>query len=314
MQDLKPKFFGPFLTWISGTDEHGNRCIVTSRRHRKHLQPLMVTDKDDRLHESIPRKVWLHFCEPRNSSWWLAIFFIIGSALFTFGAALQIFPSFLSAWWHLPTVNNCVYFVGSMFFTTSATMQFIEVINADITTIKETRSKTPGKKLTLRWFAWRPRNLGYLASFTQLIGTVLFNFNTADALFQNVSPTGENLIIWSPDLSGSILFLASSAFAYLEVTHHIGYTKFTDLTLWIAMVNALGSIAFMESAFVSFYEPDGSIWWIPGSTWGTFSGGIAFMIASYLLIPELFEEEGEISKQKNNNASGTFPISQTQPN
>ena len=38
--------------------------------------------------------------------------------------------------------------------------------------------------------------------------------------------------------------------------------------------------------------------WLTGTNWGTFLGGICFLVASYLLIPELFEEEGAIAQKK----------------
>ena len=59
------------------------------------------------------------------------------------------------------------------------------------------------------------------------------------------------------------------------------------------LINALGSIAFQISAIASFYEPDGSLLWVPGSNWGTFLGGIGFLVASYLLVPELFEKRAK---------------------
>jgi hypothetical protein len=164
----------------------------------------------------------------------MAISFMLGSALFGLGAAIAIFPGLLSPWWHTPTVNNAVYFLGSIFFTTAGTMQWLQAVNADLADI----ARNPdGEKPRWRWFAWRPRNLGYLASFVQLIGTILFNFNTGDALFSGLSTDEQNLVIWTPDMVGSICFLVSSVLAYLEVAHRMGYFDLKDITIWMALLN-----------------------------------------------------------------------------
>ena len=223
----------------------------------------------------------------------MAISFIIGSALFALGAALVIFPDFLTPWWHIPTVNNLVYFVGSIFFTVAGYLQWLQAINGDLAQIQ---SGGKLKKPRWHWIGWRPRNLGYLASFVQLIGTILFNFNTGDALFSSLSSVEKNVVIWTPNMVGSIFFLISSVLAYLEAAHRLGYLDLKDITIWMALVNILGSIAFQISAVASFVEPNGALWWPAGSSWGTFIGGLCFLAASYLLIPEIFEEEGEMSK------------------
>ena len=306
LRNLRPLFFGPFITRIIGTDGLGNDCVVTSRRHRKHLQPLRLKDLERQANESLPGKIWLRVWAPHQASWWIAVLFMIGSALFGLGAALAIFPSLLTPEWHIPTASNSVFFVGSIFFTTAAATQFLEVINADISSLPEGPATTPVDEPRWRWFAWRPRNLGYLACAVQLIGTVLFNFNTGDAFLRGTSATAKDLTIWTPNMVGSVFFLVASAFAYLEVAHRIGYFKLDDITIWIALMNGLGSIAFQVSAIASFYEPGGSLSWVQGSNWGTFLGGIGFLIASYLCIPELFEEEGEIA-QRRQSAEATAP-------
>lgn len=298
LNNPRAQYFGPFITRMIGTDDDGNDCIVTSRRHRKHLQPLQVVDADRLIHEQMPAKAWLRFWAPTKFSWWMAIFFMIGSALFALGAALTMFPSLLGAWWHEPVINNLVFFIGSIFFTLAGSMQFFEVVNADIADIMKALSGATKTKPRWHFFVWRPRNLGYLACMIQVVGTILFNFNTGDAFFAGLSATEKNIVIWSPNMLGSIFFLASSVFAYLEVAHRIGYFNLTDITIWMSLLNFTGSVAFQISAIASFFEKDGYLLWLAGSNWGTFLGGIFFLIASYLLIPELFEEEGEIAKKK----------------
>ena len=298
LENITPQFLGPFLTRILGTDADDNLCVVTSRRHRKKLQPLRVHDLEEFVNERLPLKVWLRFWEPTSISWWLAVLFMIGSALFTFGAALAIFPSFMSPWWHQPIVNNSVFFVGSIFFTTAGATQYLEVINSELTDLANARTPDARTRRGIRWFAWRPRNLGYLASLIQLIGTILFNFNTGDALISNLTAREENLLIWTPNMIGSLCFLISTWCSYLEVGHRYLCFKPKDFAFWIVAINGFGSIAFQISAVASYYVQDGTVIWTTGSNWGTFLGGLGFLLASYLLIPELFEKEGEIARMK----------------
>ena len=291
LDGVQPGYYGPFITRVMGVGSEGVPCVVTSRRHRKRLQPLLLIDAEQLIHEALPRKIWSRIWAPRELSWWLAFSFIIGSALFTLGAALALYPSFLTPWWHLPLVNNLVYVLGSVFFTIGGYLQWLQSVNANLDQVLDSSGSG---SVRWRWFGFHPRNLGYLASLVQLVGTILFNFDTSDALFHSLSSTEENLVIWSPDLAGSICFLLSSGLIYMEATHRIGYFKFTDLTLWIAMVNLMGSILFQISACADYFLSNGTLWWTYGCNGGTFLGGVCFLIASYLLIPELSEESAGV--------------------
>ena len=219
LSDVQAQFLGPFITKVSGKDQDHFTCVVTSRRHRKRFQPLRVDLSNEGRQEQVPAKIWSRFWDPGSTSWWLGILFMIGSALFVLGAGLAIFPSLLTAWWHAPVVNNSIFFVGSIFFTSAGLIQYLEVINSEITELLDSEATPSRTRKRLRLFAWRPRNLGYLASVIQLIGTVLFNFNTGDALISNLSPAEENLVIWTPNMIGSLCFLISTACSYLETGH-----------------------------------------------------------------------------------------------
>ena len=293
MFGIKTHSLGPFITRVTGSDANGIPCLVTSRRHRKSLQPLLLLDAERRFHEALPRKIWTRLWAPSELSWWLALAFLTGSVLFTLGAAIALFPSFLSPWWHLPIVNNLVYVIGSVFFTIGGTLQWLQSVNANLDQIIKGSGSGP---VRWRWFGFHPTNLGYMASLVQLIGTILFNFDTADALFHSVSATEENLIIWSPDLVGSICFLLSSGLSYLEAVHRFGYFKFRDLTIWIVVLNLVGSIFFQISACADFFITNDSLWWTLGCNGGTFLGGVCFLAASYLLIPESIEETAGVEK------------------
>ena len=140
-----------------------------------------------------------------------------------------------------------------------------------------------------RWFAWRPRNAGYLASLIQFIGTLLFNFNTADAMISGLSWLQQDIFIWIPNFIGSICFLVASYLAVIEVSHSIWSFKPRQVSWWIVMLNMLGSVAFMRAALAGFYRPPaGDLSWAWGANTWTLVGAICFLVASYLMIPESF--------------------------
>lgn len=56
------------------------------------------------------------------------------------------------------------------------------------------------------------------------MGTVLFNFNTVDAIIAGLDWVEEELLIWVPDVIGSVCFLAAS---YLALTAWSGHGALT---------------------------------------------------------------------------------------
>ena len=76
-----------------------------------------------------------------------------------------------------------------------------------------TRSNGPGPFITQKVQA-RPEG-----GLVQLFGTLLFNFNTADAMITGLSWRQQDALIWLPNMIGSICFLVASYLAYIEVSH-----------------------------------------------------------------------------------------------
>ncbi len=143
-----------------------------------------------------------------------------------------------------------------------------------------------------RWIGWLPRNLGYLACTAQLLGTILFNFNTADALIGGLSWREEDLLIWTPNMLGCACFLLSSGLAWVELSHGAWSFAPRSASWWIVAANLIGSVAFQLSALHSFVRPgapDPHELWLAG--FYTFVGGACFLLGAYLLVPELFEEQ-----------------------
>ena len=100
------------------------------------------------------------------------------------------------------------------------------------------------------------------------------------------------MLIWTPNMLGSICFLVASYLAYAEVSHGAGSFAPRSVSWWIAVVNLAGSVAFQLSALDSFVGPAPTspemLFW---STLWTAVGALCFLVGAYLLIPELFDTE-----------------------
>ncbi len=278
---------GPFLTWVTERRSERRTLLHTSRRVRKGLAPLAVASAELDPNAAIReiRHHWIRFWAPRRTGWWAGVLFMFGSGLFALGGAMGTWPDMPLIRSIHPSHTGWIFFVGSLFFTSAGYLQWLEVINGDVGT-----TATPGSA-PRRWlfYGWRPRNLGYVAVAAQLIGMLLFNVNTADAMISGLDWIDEDILVWTPNMFGSICFLVASHAAVMEVSHRYWTWQFHSLSWWITAVNMLGSIFFMVSAVASFVEPGGALAapWL--ANFGTFAGAVCFFVGGYLLIPEQFE-------------------------
>jgi hypothetical protein len=276
---------GFFVTRLVEHLPDGRQRISHSRWCRKGLAPIEVASDGTAMREASAANPWLQLWAPQRLAWWIALFFIVGSACFAAGSLASNWPQF----WPVSLANshviNAVFFTGSIFFTTAAGLQVLEAINGDVADI----GASNGTDIrNWRWFAWKPHNAGYSASLIQFVGTLLFNFNTGDALLSQLTWLQEEVLIWAPDVIGSICFLVSSYLALVEVSHRFWSVQPAQLSWWIVMINLLGSIAFMLSAVFSFLPPSGrGAEWLWGANFYTLLGAMCFFVASYLMIPEL---------------------------
>jgi hypothetical protein len=278
---------GPFVThWVHRLPS-GLHRVATSRRHRKGLSPYEVVDIADATAIPATRHgAFRHIWAPRRIGWWIAVLFAVGSILFMVGGLVASWPDASPAALRDPATLGLVFFVGSLFFTSAAWLQWLEALNADVATAADTAPRH------WRWFGWCPRNLGYLACAVQLVGTLLFNFNTADAMITGLSWREQDVWVWTPNMLGSICFLVASMLAYVEVSHGAIAFAPRSVSWWITVVNLAGSIAFQLSAFFSYVGPAPAspaiLFW---STFFTAAGAGCFLLGAYLLIPELFDTE-----------------------
>jgi len=251
----------------------GRRFCLNARCHRKGKPPRL---QDAPAYRRAP----VHYWAPQRLGWWMALLFMAGSFCFALGAWAASFPQGIPAPLLSAALQNKIFFIGSLFFTSAAACQLIEAGQA----LKRTVVRVHTLAMTLR-LPERFAHLGFASALAQWIGTLLFNLNTYDALG---SGTWQylDLAVWTPDMVGSVCFLLSSHFAFLEIRYD---DATSPLARAIVVINYLGSGAFMLSALLSVALPhaDPMLSWSAGLL--TFAGAVCFFAAAFLLIPELYE-------------------------
>ncbi len=264
--------FGPFITREELVRADGVRVLWESRRHRKQGQPRSGS-------------TWW---APREIGWWIGVLFAIGSACFALGA-LPAYATGVGV-----TADNATYFIGSIFFTTAAFLQYFEVA----TTSKELGA--PRRRRLRQLFVVEHRRIDWWASLIQFAGTLWFNRTTFSALVVGLGASGAHHPVWRPDALGSICFLVASYFAWAEECHGPWAWRPADLSWWITMLNLVGSVAFGVSAIASYVEPNGQLVSLALTNLGTFVGAICFLAGGVLLLPERTKTEGSAAPSPSN--------------
>ena len=193
---------------------------------------------------------------PRGRAWWIGVLFAVGSLCFL----VAPFPGFLQAVGS--TVDGAVFFVGSLFFTSAATLQLVD-------SIEEGSSR-----------------LDLWSSRTQLVGTLLFNVNTFRALNAQIGSTSYDRLVWRPDAVGSALFLASGVLAYVAVSGGLLRRPPRTRPGVGAAANLLGCVAFGVAAVGAYLVPStGELVSETVSNAGTAFGALCFLVGALLLLP-----------------------------
>ena len=240
-----------------------DEAVITSRRLRKghggvergHYQRL----SHRRMLQALVRKKRLHRLEVRT-----ALAFIVGPLLFAVGSALQLHPK-------AGYSATGLLALGACFFTAGGAWQLQQAVVA-------------GRVLPVGAARWHW--CGFWCALTQSLGTVLFNVETLSAwLGPGLDASAQFWLELLPNLLGSILFLISAAYAFLEIGHgrlvsiepgHLGW--------WIAVVNGLGCVWFMQSALTPAADADATIR-------ATLIGAVAFTVVGLLSLAECSEDD-----------------------
>ncbi len=258
-QEIASRGFGPFVTERTLRFADGTVARWDSRRERKRAR----TDSE---------ATWW---APGALGWWIAVLFAIGSTCFAVAAVPGVATAVGTR------TDNLVYFVGSIFFTTAGLLLYAQVVGADSPALHGAGSRLRALSVS------RPRQIDWLAAVVQSAGTLFFNVSTGHALaVAYTSTSAANQGVWRPDAFGSACFLVSSYLSYAEVCHGAARWQPRSLSWWITVGNLVGSVAFGVSAVASKVLSSGELRSARWTTLGTFVGGLCFLGASILLLPE----------------------------
>ena len=207
---------------------------------------------------------------PRQAWWWMAVLFAIGSTCFLVGPI----PAFVDLVG--PEADGVVFFVGSLFFTTAATLQLRESVLAGRGQLQE---GTSGWRSV-----WQPHNRDWWSSAVQWVGTLFFNVTTFRGMSDAIDSPTYNQLVWRPDAFGSICFLVSGVIAYMIAAGGL-WRRPHGADATIAAVNLFGCVAFGVSALGAYVIPsthselDARI-----ANATTSLGALAFLVGALLLI------------------------------
>lgn len=271
----------PFISRRSYRRPDGVLHVRESRAHRKGFHRAAVARAG-----AEGRWWWI----PGQLNWWIGVLFALGASLFALGAVLALVPALARAWSLGASGINAVFFAGSFPFTIAAYLQLYQAANAGAL-------DSSGASRVKVWLGWRPGDIGWLSCVLQLMGTLLFNVNTFDALLPNLDWLQQDLVIWGPDIAGSVLFLVSGHLAFAETCHAHWAWRPTSLSWCVVFANLLGCVAFMISAVFAFVPPAApTLDALTTSITFTLIGALGFLVGSLLILPETAKMLPETAK------------------
>jgi len=257
-----------FVTHAVLVRPDGSEVEWSSRRHRKGLGLRLAGVRAEGGRASA-------------MSWWIGSLFAIGSLCFALGSVPLYFDALDLA------VVAWTFFVGSIFFTSAAYLQFHETLRAPGGVLTQSSRPRPIASLV----GWKPHRIDFWAVLVQLVGTVFFNISTFAATQADLTAAQARHLVWAPDVYGSICFLVASWFAYAEVNRGVLPRSDRSVGWRIAALNMLGSVAFGISAVAARYVPStGESANLALVNLGTFLGAVCFLVGAVLLPVESARE------------------------
>ena len=203
-----------------------------------------------------------------------ALAFIIGPFLFAIGSLWSLTDPDAVA------LSSAALALGSVFFTAGGWWQLKQAQLAI--------QKLPKDVQNWQW-------CGLRCALTQSAGTLLFNINTFFLWgWPQSNESSWLLLAVLPNLLGSILFLISAADGLIEVGHgKLSVYEPNHLGWWVAMINGLGCLWFMQSALAALPNdlPEMSVFNPAMAARTTLLGSISFAIVGILSLAECSEDE-----------------------
>lgn len=203
-----------------------------------------------------------------STTLWTGALFAVGSVCFALGSVPAYFET------RSDGVVAWTFFVGSIFFTSAAALQYRSAGRA------APPDGPHGVRAVLR--ATRHPDDRWAAA-VQLVGTVCFNLSTFAAIWADDSVRQERRLVWAPDVAGSICFLVASIAAW-SLAGGRDRASEGPLARFIAGLNLGGSIAFGAAAVAArLLITDGEPANISLVNLGTFVGAVCFFVGAVLL-------------------------------
>lgn len=289
----------PFVSWVTYQLEDGSEYTWRARQHRKGAGPqilyadrvgLRTTRRGEPISTVSP---WLRFWAPHRLAWWVAIVFIVGTALFVAGAAGSLVPSAFGGQHRMSVFAESCYFTGAVLFTLALYGQLLEGINTDESIGPNRESYAPQR---FRWFIRQPGDLARLEILIPavfLIGSLTFNYETAGSLGSLLGLV-PRVGLWPTTMIGSIFFLVASLLQFVEAGNRYLSGAVRDVSWWIAVLFVVGSIGFIVGSLPGLGTPG-----MPNAAEdagalivkvGFLAGALAYLAGSYLMLPELFTQ------------------------
>jgi len=206
---------------------------------------------------------------PSDPGWRVNALFIVGSVLFAIGA-FPPYSHFVDG-----RAVGITFVIGSLCFTAAG-------YGTAVKTFNEGRDNDLP---TLRW-TWSPRTTLWWAAVIQLLGTLLFNVSTIDAMVTTFTVEETNRLVWAPDVFGCIAFLVASHLFWLN-TNGPGWRRdIDDADWWSVLLDYVGSLCFMASAIAAFtLRTTDEMLDVAIVNTATFIGALCFLVGSYVLLP-----------------------------
>lgn len=273
----------PFVTKLTFVHDKTKVHEWESRLYRKGIRTEIKLNFN-----SVVKAFWTGLRKVASLNWWISILFAIGSALFILGCVFSLWPHLAGHFKLEPAEVNLIFFLGSIPFTSAAFLQLLQAILANRKMSKSVEFFDKRKRLNFS-------SLGFLSALLQFAGTLLFNVNTYEAMRSNLDNTQTEILVWLPEFIGSIFFLVSGYFAFIEVIHCYWRLETKRISWWVVFINLLGCIAFMISAMLATNQGERtSELYVSLSLIFLLLGAICFLAGSLLMLPEM----GATAKEK----------------
>ncbi|MBS1879656.1 MAG: hypothetical protein JST31_09100 [Actinobacteria bacterium] len=172
-----------------------------------------------------------------------------------------------------------VYLSGGVFFTTGAYAGLLLVANSHRGRDPDGILRTP----PWRWWSLEPGRPDWASDVTLFVGTLFFFVSLVDALIGDLSVAQVHRLVWSPEVVGCILFLASGQIALIALWRARRPGVHSRLDWSVALINQLGSVLFMVAAIAAFLRPEtGDALAIGVANFATLTGSLCFAVGGLL--------------------------------